>query len=236
MRLLATTVLYRYLLPGLLAGSLGACQRAGYQFQPAGNAAPQAITPVPASESAVIRLAAPPPARLLAAAHLPRLHRAARPTVARVPRAAWLAPRLVATARPLALAPQQRPVPVAKPVRHRSKGLAILLAILSITYLPLSLHNFYLGYYGRGAAAIALVITGAYLVLLGFLTSIFSGGGMVGLGLVGLAMLGVWFIWQLTDLVRIITGNLQPKDGAYNSKFFQLKPDASGTLSAPRTD
>lgn len=59
---------------------------------------------------------------------------------------------------------------------------------------------------------------------------------MVGLGLVGLAMLGVWFIWQLTDLVRIITGNLQPKDGAYNAKFFQLKPDAGDTISPPRTD
>lgn len=101
--------------------------------------------------------------------------------------------------------------------------------------MPLSLHNFYLGHYGRGAASIALVITGTYLVVLGFLTSLFSGGGMVGLGLIGLAMLGVWSFWQLADLIRLISGDLQPKNGTYNSRFFQLRPDAK-QATPPRTD
>jgi hypothetical protein len=152
-----------------------------------------------------------------------------------------LAPRLFA--RPSAAAgvaapaaQQQEPGPVAQPVRYRSKGLAILLAILSVSYLPLSLHNFYLGYYGRGAIAIALVMVATYLVVLAFAIGLFSGAGLVGLGVAGLALLGVWFVWQLSDLVRIITNDLKPKNGQYNARLFQLKPDAGGISSPPHTD
>jgi hypothetical protein len=93
-----------------------------------------------------------------------------------------------------------------------------------------------LGYYGRGAVAIALAITGTSLVVLAFLGSIFSGFALVGWGAVGLAILGGWFLWQLSDLVRIITNDLKPKNGNYNARPFQLKSDADSTLPAPRTD
>jgi TM2 domain-containing membrane protein YozV len=101
--------------------------------------------------------------------------------------------------------------------------------------LPLSLHNFYLGYYGRGAAAIALLLAGLYLVLLGFFGGLYSGAGLTFLVAIGTAMLGGWFIWQITDLVRIVINKLKPKNGEYNAHLFQLKPDANST-TPPRTD
>jgi hypothetical protein len=192
MHLLATVLRYGLLL-GLLAGSLGACQRASYQLQPGASTGPQAITPELRVESAVVTIAAAPPTAAPVESHRKRpssFHCSARTRSGRV-----LAPRLFA--RPAAAASvaapalrQQEPGPGTQPVRYRSKGLAILLAILSITYLPLSLHNFYLGYYGRGAVAIALAITGTSLVVLAFLGSIFSGFALVGWGAVGLAILG----------------------------------------------
>ncbi len=36
-------------------------------------------------------------------------------------------------------------------------------------------------------------------------------------GVVQLLTLGGFFIWALIDLIRIITGDLQPKDGSYTS-------------------
>ncbi|MGI4862560.1 MAG: hypothetical protein ACRYFZ_01460 [Janthinobacterium lividum] len=113
-------------------------------------------------------------------------------------------------------APQQQPELRDKPVRHRSRLIAILLAALSITYLPLSLHNFYLGYYGRGAAAIGLVVVGLSLVVIGFLGSVYPGTGLVVVGIIGTALLGGWFVWQIADLIRIISRDLQPKDGEYS--------------------
>jgi hypothetical protein len=77
------------------------------------------------------------------------------------------------------------------------------------------LHNFYLGYYGRGALTVGLTIAGTYLMLLGLLGTIFSGTGLVGLGLVGVAILIGCSAWQFSDLMRIITDNLKPKDGEY---------------------
>lgn len=238
MRLL-TTILRCGLVLGLLAGSLGACQRASYQLQPVAITALQTVTPELGAESAVITIAAAPPATALAQSHRRRLHpfrRSARPRSGRV-QAPRLFTRSGVAAGAAAPAPQrQEPGPGAQPVRHRSRGIAIGLAILAVTYLPLSLHNFYLGYYGRGAAAIALVIAGTYLVVLAFLGSIFSGAALVGWGAIGLVMLGGWFLWQLSDLIRIITNDLKPKNGSYNARFFQLKSDAGGTVSPPRTD
>jgi hypothetical protein len=120
-------------------------------------------------------------------------------------------------------------------VRYRSRAIAIVLAVLSLTYLPLSLHNFYLGYYGRGAAAIGLMLVGISLVGLGLIGGLFSATGLTGVGIVGLAMLAGWFIWQITDFVRITTGNLQPREGRYTSRLNQRKPDADKT-SSPHTD
>lgn len=112
---------------------------------------------------------------------------------------------------------RQEPGPVDKPARHRSRTTAILLAVLSLTYLPFSLHNFYLGYYGRGALAIAIVVVGSSLAVLGLFAGLFN-GGIALVGVIGLAILAGWLIWQASDLIRIITGDLQPKDGSYGKK------------------
>ncbi|RZL08961.1 MAG: hypothetical protein EOO62_14565 [Hymenobacter sp.] len=93
----------------------------------------------------------------------------------------------------------------------------MLLALLSITYVPFSLHNFYLGYYGRGAAAIALLVVGVALLFVGWPGFLF-GGSLTAIGYVGLAMLGGWLLWQVSDFIRIITRDLQPKNGSYAKK------------------
>ncbi|RZK28713.1 MAG: hypothetical protein EOO63_10625 [Hymenobacter sp.] len=104
------------------------------------------------------------------------------------------------------------------PPTQRSRAVAILLAALAITYLPLSLHNFYLGYYGRGAAAIGLLVVGSYLLLVGTLGFLTASSGLTVVGYIGLGLLAGWFLWQVTDLVRIITGDLKPKNGEYKPK------------------
>jgi hypothetical protein len=108
---------------------------------------------------------------------------------------------------------QQEPGPTAEPVRYRSHAVAIILALLAVTYLPLSLHNFYLGYYDRGALAIALLLVASSLAVLGLFASL--NGGIAFVGAIGVAMLAGWFIWQLTDFIRICTRSLKPKNGEY---------------------
>ncbi|RZK29164.1 MAG: hypothetical protein EOO63_09655 [Hymenobacter sp.] len=94
-----------------------------------------------------------------------------------------------------------------------------MLAVLSITYLPFSLHNFYLGYYGRGVLAIALLLVGIACFALG-LGGLFLGGTTLEViaYVVGVALLLGWAFWQLSDLLRIITGHLTPRDGEYTPK------------------
>jgi hypothetical protein len=202
-RLLAPAIV-RCLWMLVLAGSVGACQRASYQFQPIDAVVYQAASPTPLEESAVVTIAA---VRL----RIRPIHalRPLFPTHATV------------TASVAARAPRQHqdPGPVAEPVRYRSQGVALLLAILNVIYLPLSLHNFYLGYYGRGAAAIGLLVLGVSLFAAGFTGALF-GGEALSIAYVGVAILGGWFIWQLSDLVRIILRDLKPKNGDYKPKFF----------------
>jgi asparagine N-glycosylation enzyme membrane subunit Stt3 len=108
---------------------------------------------------------------------------------------------------------QQELGPTTEPVHYRSRAIAIILAILAFTYVPLSLHNFYLGYYGRGALAIAVLLVASSLAVLG----LFGGlnGGIAFVGAIGIAMLAGYFIWQFTDLIRICTRSLKPKNGEY---------------------
>ena len=222
----AATVFWRWVLLALLVGSLGACQRASYQFQPIASTTYQASAPLPEPESAVVTVAAPAAVRLgeshratrRSARYRVRLPRALRVAIPSLPRpcAAGVTASVVAPAS--ARLQRQEPGPVDKPVRHRSRTIAILLAVLSITYLPFSLHNFYLGYYGRGALAIALLVVASSLAVLGLFAGIFSAGGIGFVGVLGIAMFAGWLIWQASDLIRIITGDLQPKDGSYGKK------------------
>jgi len=218
----ATAFCRRYLLPVLLLGNLGACQRAGYQFQVVENAACPIIAPASAAESAVVTIALPPATLYTTSAGRPaKAHRPWHPTARprRLSRAmpAPLSRRAVATASVAARVPRPRQEPALGPVHYRSHAIAIILAALAITYLPLSLHNFYLGYYGRGVLAIMLLALGLYLTLLGAL-GLFFGGGALAVSYVGVGVLAGWFCWQLSDLIRIISRNLKPKDGEYKSR------------------
>jgi len=215
-RQLTHIVCRRFLWLVLLVSSLGACQRAVYQLQPAEISISQVVMPEPAPESAVLTIAVPSAARPIEGhqqiwRHLP--HPKRRPQTARVSASRVLA-RAAATTRLATSAPQQRqdPRPPDQPVRYRSRTIALVLALLTF---PFGLHNFYLGYYSRGAITLTLTVIGTYLLLLGLLGSIFSGTGLVGLGLVGVAILAVCSVWQFSDLGRIITNDLKPKNGEY---------------------
>ncbi len=208
----------------LLAVSLAACHRSSYQFQ-SSIAPSQLLHSIPMLESAAVSSTLPPCA--LSSRSRPRLIHTPSHSLKQVVVLSIKAPHLLphqasSEATSLSASVQARPQfsPSGdQPVRHRSQGVALLLALLSITYIPLSLHNFYLGYYGRGAAAIALSIIGLFLLLAGSISFPF-GGGLTPIGYVGLLMLAGWFIWQVSDLVRTITRDLKPKNGEYNNRFF----------------
>lgn len=216
---LATPFFRRWLLP-LLLGSLGACQRASYQLQAVESAACPAIAPALVSESAVITITLPPAAQA-GASHSPKARRqrrlAVRPPRLSRAKPALLSRRVATITRVAARAPRWQQEPTIGPVRYRSHAIAIILAALAITYLPLSLHNFYLGYYGRGVIAIMLLALGLYLALLGAL-GLFFGGGALAVNYLGAGVLAGWFCWQLSDLLRIIRRDLKPKNGEYKSR------------------
>jgi hypothetical protein len=215
-------VYYCWLL--FLASSLGACQRASYTFQRSAATTYQVVPPAPLVEREETALLTSPRPRAVGAprkrARFARLkHRSATQAAmvrVKTPPKSNLANAAMQVAHRGQL--RQEPAPGATPLRHRSRGIALLLAILSITYLPLSLHNFYLGYYGRGALAIGLLVVGIYLLAIGFVGFLFGGAPAV-LGYVGLLLLAGWTFWQIADIINIISGKLQPKDGEYNARL-----------------
>lgn len=210
---------HRWVWALLLALSLGACQRAAYQFQPIASTTGLVAVPVLAMDSTVAVAAARPVAQLGTSQPKKRCQprpwagqpRAQRSVVVSLPvfRKAAVATKM---ARPLHRQ-HQEPGPTAEPVRYRSQTIAIILALLAITYLPLSLHNFYLGYYDRGALAIALLLVASGLAVLGLFAGL--SGGTAFVGVIGIAMLAGWLIWQVTDFIRICTKSLKPKNGEY---------------------
>jgi hypothetical protein len=211
----------RWALRLLLIGSLGACQRAAFQFQPV-VAAPYSTSPTqPLAEPLVVPRSLEE-AILIRTATKPRRMRHTKP-LAQAIRASRVTdfPALRRTATATASAantlPPQEPQQAIRPERYRSRGIALMLAFLSLTYIPFSLHNFYLGYYGRGVLAIAMLLVGLFLVVIGWPSFLF-GSSMLLIGYLGLAILGGWCLWQLTDFIRIITRDLKPKNGSYGKK------------------
>ena len=98
-----------------------------------------------------------------------------------------------------------------------SKSEAILLAIISLLFGGLGLHRFYMGYTLEGFIQLTTVlfaVFGYQLALYGFYGGLAATAG-TGVFLLGLIMLGfaagLW-IWQLTDLLRISSGNLYARD------------------------
>lgn len=209
----------RWVLALLLALSLGACQRAAYQFQPIASTADPIAMPALAMESDVAVAAAQPVVQLGASQRAIRRRlrfSAGRPRAQRSVVVSLPVLRKAAVATKMAVPlhhQQQEPGPTTEPVHYRSHAVSIILALLAITYLPLSLHNFYLGYYDRGALAIVLFLVASGLTVLGLFAGL--SGGIAFVGAFGLAMLAGWFIWQLTDFIRICTKSLKPKNGEY---------------------
>jgi hypothetical protein len=212
----------------LAVGGLSACQRASY---PSGNLATLAheqwssVLKADSQVTALVVATRPTVPIREALPSAPRPHRHLVTNSAQASRKKHLKRLIVApvsVANSLKVVERQvpsAPLPPDQSVHYRSRGIALLLAILSVTYLPLSLHNFYLGYYGRGAVAIGLLVLGMSLFLASFTGALFAGEALP-LAYLGVAILGGWFLWQLSDLLRIISRDLKPKNGDYKQKFF----------------
>jgi len=118
---------------------------------------------------------------------------------------------------------QDGPIP---PERYRSRGIALLLALVPFFYGILGLHRFYLGYAGHGIAYLLGGLLAAFLVLLGAIGLIFSSTSFTAVFVVGIIIAVVLYGLQISDIIHIITGSLKPKNGEYNPRFFQTKPSA----------
>lgn len=208
---------------------LGSCQRANYSFQPvrsnagAGVAGPAAVPAVPGAPAALIEPGATR-GRFSSAARPRMLHNVA---AQRRNHAAKTRPqpepqtntRLVrATQRKIEHHRPAPPEPV--PERHRSKGIALLLALLLGTF---GAHRFYLGYYGAGAAYAGLSALTVLLLTLGFLSVVFASTSYSGFLVIALVLSFLLQGWLIADIVRIITDSLKPKNGEYYPRFFQVR-------------
>lgn len=231
----------------LLVATLSSCQRASYVFQRAGGAPPPEQATAPAG-----------PAPTVEDSH-PKMARPHQSSVGRVTRRPGVRQRAgtvaLTTRRPVAseAAARTRPRPVTArlpahppepgvPVRHRSRGLALLLALLPASAGIFGAHRFYLGYYGAGAAFLLAGLVGEallllYLVsfLLGVTAATFGTTATVGTGFLvaGSIILVGLETWTIADAVRIVTGRLLPKAGEYNSRWFQLRARASRPAPEP---
>lgn len=220
---------------GLLALSLvfGSCQRAGYVFQPSTGSQPTtkfaSLTVSPALGLAVVAIKLPALDKKRYKAPFVRTRPAVHVKAAMVD--AKPAGRALESLRPVArqqlkaqmpnVARQNEPNP---PERYRSRGIALLLALVPFFFGIFGLHRFYLGYAGRGVAYLLGGLLTVFLVFLGALGLFFGGSGLTVFftagALVGAVLLGL----QFSDIVQIITGGLKPKNGEYNLGFFQTKP------------
>lgn len=103
---------------------------------------------------------------------------------------------------------------------NKSQIIAALLAIL-VGYL--GIHRFYLGYTWQGLAQLLLYGGGIGLYIAGIASAVTAAaGGTVAiptLAIVGLVLLIVGGIWVTVDFIRILMGNLEPKDGGYDRTF-----------------
>lgn len=216
---------------------LGACQRTSYSFQSLGASATLASPlTAPASDTLVaepqLAVALPMGTQRLRRPH--RLHHP-RAAATALGGTALARPRLwqvLATAHAAKAAVRQQPLPADEPVRHRSRGIALLLAALPFLFgLPLGLHYFYLGYIGRGILSLIVAAVATVLIILGavgaFLTLFTASSGALTLVTIGAVLLSILFLIQLIDAVRIALGDLRPKNGEYYPRFFQTRPAAT---------
>ncbi len=85
-----------------------------------------------------------------------------------------------------------------------SGGKSQIVALLLVIFLGgLGIHRFYLGYTGIGIVQLLMALIGTILIFV----------------LIGYFILLGLYIWLIIDLIRIITGDLQPKGGRYSQTF-----------------
>jgi TM2 domain len=210
----------------LLVSSLSGCQRATYSFQtvPTG---PLADAVVPQHGTAGMVMAAlPAPAKTIVPAPRRPLRALRRRLTNSVPTAqpeAVVAVRRAATNRvqrqritPLARYQINRngrlPDPEPGTGLHRSKAVAIILAVL---FGAFGAHRFYLGYYGQGALYLGLTALATFFVLLSFLSLLTAAASFSGLLAVAFVLSLAINGWVISDIVRIITNDLKPRNGDY---------------------
>jgi hypothetical protein len=91
----------------------------------------------------------------------------------------------------------------------KSKGTAILLAIFLGTF---GAHSFYMGKTVKGFAQLGLTLVGLGLFIAG-VASVSTDGTIPATALIGYLLIFGVSIWALVDLVRILTGSLEPEEG-----------------------
>ncbi|MDO7885398.1 TM2 domain-containing protein [Hymenobacter cheonanensis] len=213
--------------------ALGACQRASYSFQASSAGWP----PLPTATAPDAGVA---PARLrdtplpLAAWQRTRPLRQNKKAAAVRKQAKsltklqqWLPTLLKQPAVAYAKAQdvsKQQPGPADTTPHRRTKGIALLLALF---VGGIGGHLFYLGYYGRGTAYLAATAAGFLLLVvavIGSIATLYGGGaGFMGLAIAGVILSSVVSLLSLIDMVRIITGDLKPRNGEYFPRFFQTR-------------
>ena len=99
----------------------------------------------------------------------------------------------------------------------------ITAAILAFFLGSLGVHRFYLGYTWQGIAQLLLTGGGLGIYIAGIASAVAAvAGGTVAiptLAIVGMVMLFAGSIWVTVDFIRILLGNLEPKDGGYDRTF-----------------
>jgi TM2 domain-containing membrane protein YozV len=227
---------YRWTLVLLLAVSLGACQRATYQFQQLAATPYQVPSRTLLPDSLLNIFEAPAPTPLRATARPRRTHHSARfALVAKISQATRLAklPQAAASASVAHGHSKPHPLPTDEPLHHRTRGTAFLLALF---LGGIGSHLFYLGYHKRAVTYLLLTLAGGLLFFIGavglLLTLFSSGGGAYAIALLlGAVLLSAVSALAVIDAIRILTDNLKPKDGEYYPRFFQthatksLRPD-----------
>lgn len=100
----------------------------------------------------------------------------------------------------------------------------IVAIILSILLGSLGIHRFYMGYTGIGLAQLGLTLVGNGLYIAGAISTAMAvtaaaAGTTVAISplvFIGAGLIAAAAIWNVIDFVRLLIGNLQPKDGYFD--------------------
>lgn len=221
-------LLFQFLTYAILGVGLSNCQRAAYSFQAPSStvttvnltlATAPDVASTPANYSAGSTLHKKRPIRTQPRA----VRRAPRATTAKLHSFPRVKKSTVRVERRKA-EEHSRVVQEPAPQRQRSKGIALVLAFLLGSF---GAHRFYLAYYGQGAAYVGLTALAVLFFTVGFLAFVFASSAYSGFLVAALVLSILLQGWLVADIVRIITGNLKPKNGEYYPRFFQTRPDAN---------